>query len=60
MAERIEGYNDTKDYTGFVCRLASTENEVFQKLNRWEHPFLTAGNCTLKALSLKKIIGMKC
>ncbi len=39
MAERIEGYNDTKDYTGFVCRLALTEEEIFQKLNKLGIPF---------------------
>lgn len=39
MAERVEGYRDTKDYTGFVCRLVLNEDEVFQKLNKLGVPF---------------------
>ncbi|MDR6779516.1 MULTISPECIES: hypothetical protein [Paenibacillus] len=39
MAERIKGYNENKDYTGFVCKLARDEDDTYKKLASLGAPF---------------------
>lgn len=33
MAERVKGYNENKDYTGFVCELTWTLEKTMEKLS---------------------------